>query len=201
MTDILFILVLFCNIFVVIFFFKVIFPREGITSPIFIVLFFYLLQYPIRAICLYLSIDTSFESIFDNGNYSFNSEEIVEALIYASLYCFLLVGSYTIFSNNHIYSSLDINKNINIKTNNLQSTAIFILFFAYVSVFFYRFMNGDIYSLYYELDDLKRPFLVNLLYIIMSLKWFWLAYWFLCFLKKKFIFFIGIIFNRNNNNS
>ena len=185
MTDTLFVLVLLCNFFIVIFFLKVIYPREGIASPITVVLFFYLFQYPIRAICLYLSNDTSFEIIFERGRYGFDSGEIVEALIYATLYIFLLVGFYTLISGSHKSSSIKANAHSNIAMNSHQNMVLYIVMISYFMVFLYKFMTGDLYTLYYELDDLKRPFLINLLYIVLNLKWFLLAYWFLSFLRKK----------------
>ena len=184
MTDFLFLLVILCNVMVIIIFLNIIYPREGISSPLFFVLLFYMLNYPVRAICLYLSNGTKFEWEFDAFYYGFHLEEIFEALTYSTLFIFLLLTVYIIASQKRNKSNL--NNKIHISHNTTDHQSVFtLLFVAYIGVYIYKYVNGDLYGLYYDLNDLKRPFLVNILYLTQSLKWLLLAYWALSYFRCK----------------
>ena len=50
------------------------------------------------------------------------------------------------------------------------------MFISYLIVFIYRYLNGDLYGLYYDLHDLQRPFIINLLYLTQFFNWFLISY-------------------------
>ncbi len=172
-------------------------PREGWASPITFWLPFYVLNYPLRAVILSATNGTSVEQDVLFYDYAFLPGEIVAALAYSTLFAVILLG---------VYASLPRLPELCRKGTALsggQSQPQEECFTLFLGAFFlvnavafgFQVATGNAFSLYTSLEDLKRPFLVNLLLQMRSLKWLLLAYAFLRVQRSRSVLGLVLTFS------
>lgn len=180
------VMLLLYNLVIACLYFKAVHPSDGWVSPLAVVLLFYAFNYPLRAAVLFFTSGTSLEWGGDSWEYSFSREEIVDALTYATLFMGFLVGFYSLLCKRRegwlAHKAMPYPSGL---SNSWQLFTFYSLFLAYVLVFIYRAMTGELFGLYEKLEELKRPFFINVLFLVMSLKWFLLGYGFLQFQTRK----------------
>lgn len=187
MTTIAFLLLLLLNSGIVFVYWVTVHRKEGPASPLGIVLLFYLFNYPLRAIMLFVAAGTDLEWAFNSRVWLFSQDEICAALFYATLFVGCLVMVYSMRSGKrqavpHYYKRKSQQSGLN---TNRQRMVFFSLFLAYIVFFAHQLVSGELFGLYESIEDLKRPFLVNLIGIISHLKWFLVAYAFLRVQRTK----------------
>jgi len=185
MLDILFIALLLCNLYIVVIYLRYVHPRDGFIGPLLFVLPFYILNYPIRAVILFLARGSSWAWQVDKFGYHFQLEEILFALAYATLFMGSLIAYYAQLCQRRkqLYRSEAFPAS---GLSGQYQQFVFLCFFsAYVFLFVYKLESGELTRLYESIYDLKRPFIVNFLNLIESLKWFLMAYGGFRYLREK----------------
>jgi len=189
------ILLLLANVWLVSVFATRILPLDGWISPISFWLPFYLLNYPVRAALLFAANGSEFERDLTVWDHEFLCGEIVWGLAYATLFAVILLGVYLQVRQSFPYR---LNSASHADAGNQPLSAGMVpvfaaLFLAYGLVFLYQAASGELFTLYSSLDDLKRPFFVNLLLQTICLKWLLLAYAFLRVQRSKSAFVLVLI--------
>lgn len=214
-TLFLFILI-FLNLALFHFFFRYIYPREGLISPIGIFLPFYQLIYPLRALILFFAIGTNFEAEVNLGRYDFTRWEVVWALAYATLFAWVLVIFYALLveksqrkrrkpvpalpAGSAGEATPDSPGTASPRAgragpfNRWQSLFFVMLVVVYLAVFYARMQSEGLFGLYSNsLEHIKRPFTVNLLYTIFSVEYFLLAFALLYYFRTRNVLMLLIV--------
>lgn len=187
MITIAFLLLLLLNAWIVFVYWITVYRKEGPASPLGIVLLFYLLNYPLRAIMLFVAVGTDLEWEFKSWQWGFSQGEICVALSYATLFAGCLVMAYSMLARRTktgpgYYKRESQPGGLN---TDWRRMVFFGLFGAYLLVFAHEAVSGELFGLYESIEDLKRPFLVNLIRLTVDLKWFLVGYAFLRIQRTK----------------
>ncbi|MGA2032740.1 MAG: hypothetical protein ABSG68_10815 [Thermoguttaceae bacterium] len=163
-----------------------VFPVEGWVSPLAFWLPFYLLNYPVRAVVLYLASGTALEFELNSQRYDFEPAEIAIGLLYATLFATILLGIYVILCRGR--SVFDFQSCVRTRGTAVtawQKTVLNVVFGVYLAAFGYRAITNSLFTLYEEMDDLKRSSADNVVALLDVLKWPLLAFGFLRLLDRK----------------
>ncbi len=155
------------------------------VNPIFFVLLYYLFNYPVRGFLL-LEYPDQF------NNYSFTDGEILAGLGYSTCYVLIFVVAYLLllkrFHMRFDFSSL--------REGPLDSRLFFLTAFSVLLsgavTLGYEVSVGGSFSLGSDIEELRRPFWVNLVGVPYSLRWLAICLGFLLWLRRH-TFAVGLV--------
>ena len=123
-------------------------------------LVFYFLNYPLRAFIL-----------INSSDFEYSYEQILLALVYATIFMIVLLISYKRSASAGIYTY----NHENIKVNDKDKFICHVTFVITVTVFNYRMITGEMFGLYEDESALYDSFSGNFIKMFDSVKWFCIA--------------------------
>src|SRR5437667_3080762 len=155
------------------------------VNPIFLVLLYYLFNYPVRAFLLHEYPDQF-------NNYSFTDGEILAGLGYSTCYVLIFVVAYLLLLK-RFRIRFDLSS---LREGPLDSRLFFLTAFSVllsgVVTLGYEVSVGGSFSLGSDIEELRRPFWVNLVGVPYVLRWFSICMGLLLWLRRRG-FAVGLV--------
>lgn len=138
------------------------------VNPVFLVLLYYLFNYPVRAFLL-VQYPESFNT------YAFNEAEIQAGLAYATCYVLVFVGTY-LFLLDRLRVRFDLAQlREGVLDRRIFFMSALLVLFSGAVIIGYELSVGGAFALGGEIEELQRPFWVNVASLPHALLWFAIA--------------------------
>ena len=148
------------------------------VNPVFFILVFYLFNYPVRAFLL-----AEYPERF-NG-YAFNEFEILAGLAYATCYVLVFVGTYLLLLDRFRIRFDFAHLREGILDRRLFFVSAVLVLLSGAVTFGYEVSVGGAFSLGEGIEELRRPFWVNVAGLPFSLRWFAVCMGLLLWFKSR----------------
>ena len=149
------------------------------VNPLFFVLIYYFFNYPLRAILI-----VYFPEQF-NARYAFTDYEVVAGLVYSTVYVLVFGGTYLALIERYaVRFDFDGLARMPVAFSFYFILVVTVILTGIVSIA-YEISVGGSFSLGGDVEELQRPFLINLVSVPYTLKWFAIFLGVLIWLKTK----------------